>query len=120
MTFLSKAANARKLSLPGRSSMELIGNNEQAGNISLRYVVINPKKPDDKKRKAHFHPNCDECIYVLSGYGATHSGGKTYKLETGDSILITRGEHHYTENIGTNDLKLLCFFPNKNVKLIEL
>ena len=120
MTFLSKTKNAKQLDLPGRISLELIGSDKNSENVSLRYVVINPAKPNDKKRKAHFHPNCEECIYVLSGYGVTHSGQETYNIETGDSILISKGEHHYTENLGTTDLKLLCFFPSKRVDIIEL
>ena len=120
MTFVSKAENARQLNLPGRISRELIGNTENSENVSLRYVVISPAKSADKKRKAHFHPNCEECIYILSGQGITHSGGKKYKVQAGDTILITKGEHHYTENVGEKDLKLLCFFPSKNVELVEL
>ncbi len=120
MTFLYKPQHAKQLTLPGRNSRELIGNNGQTENISLRYVVIKPPRQTDKKRKAHFHPNCEECIYVLSGNGITHSEGKAYKVQTGDSIVIARGEHHYTENMGTKDLILLCFFPSKNVEIIEL
>jgi mannose-6-phosphate isomerase-like protein (cupin superfamily) len=119
MTFISKLQDARKLNLPGRLSRELIGSKDPSEKVSLRYVVINPSKPITNKRKPHFHPNCEECIYVLSGHGLTHSGGHTYKIEAGDTILISKGEHHYTENIGTNDLKLICFFPEKNVELIE-
>ena len=120
MTFLSKPKNAKQLDLPGRSSRELVGGEEQSENVSLRYVVISPPKPTDKKRNPHFHPNSAECIYVLSGHGLTHSGEQEYKIQTGDTILISKGEHHYTENVGKKDLRLLCFFPSKNIELIEL
>lgn len=119
MTFLSKPKNAKQLALTGRKSWELIGSSSQAENVCLRYVIISPSNPIIGKRKPHFHPNCEECIYVLSGEGLTHAGEKKYKIKTGESILISRGEQHYTENIGNQDLILLCFFPSKNVELIE-
>ena len=117
MTFVSKSHDAKQLDLPGRNSKELISNIHGSETASLRLVKISPPKPTDEKRKPHFHPNCEECIYVLSGLGRTHSGDKSYEISAGDSILISMGEPHYTENTGTADLTLLCFFPSNKVEI---
>jgi quercetin dioxygenase-like cupin family protein len=108
-------SQARELGLPGRRSMEIVSGNTGSSAVTLRRVEIAVPGPGDTPRGRHFHPDTEECIYVLSGRGRTESESGDHELRAGDTILIPAGEPHVTRNTGTEPLVLLCFFPTARV-----
>ncbi len=99
-----------ELDLPGRISKVVVDGTKISSNISLRIVEI-PPTDQQVGRTLHYHPDTDECIYVLEGNGRTETKNKSYNLQSGDTIVIPAGEEHRTSNTGHKLLKLLCFFP---------
>ena len=106
--------DARDLNLPGRKSLELISKEIGAAAVTLRLVEIPVPVPDEAPRKPHRHTGFEECMYVLSGEGATHTANGEFPVTAGDAILVSPGELHVTRNTGTTPLRMLCFFPTAN------
>jgi mannose-6-phosphate isomerase-like protein (cupin superfamily) len=113
MARLLKQSEAKRLGLPGRSSLEPISG-EIGSRCSVRIATIAVPEPG-AKRGPHLHRDFEEVIYVLSGTGITHAESGEIPLKAGDLILIPAGEKHMTLNTGDVPLMLLCFFPVPNV-----
>jgi mannose-6-phosphate isomerase-like protein (cupin superfamily) len=113
MARLIKQSEAKRLGLPGRSSLEPISG-EIGSRCSVRIATIAVPQPG-AKRGPHLHRGFEEVIYVLSGTGTTHAESGDIPLKTGDLILIPAGEKHMTLNTGSEPLVLLCFFPVPDV-----
>lgn len=115
MTRVYTQAQAKRLGLAGRTSLEMVSGGQGSQSITLRLVEIPAQKPEDPLRAPHLHQNCEECIYVLSGQGTTHADSGEYAIKAGDALLISVGESHVTRNTGAEPLLLLCFFPTADV-----
>lgn len=114
MARLLKQADAKRLGLPGRVSLELVSG-EIGSRVTFRVVEIPPQKPGETPRGPHLHHGFEECIYVLSGEGTTQTESGPLAVKAGDTVLVPPGEKHVTHNTGTEPLRLLCFFPEPNV-----
>ncbi len=114
MARLLKQSEAKKLGLPGRTSLEPVSG-ELGSRITFRIAEIAVPKPGDQPRGPHLHRGYEECIYVLRGTGVTHSESGDIPIRPGDIVLIPGGEKHMTRNTGTEPLVLLCFFPTPDV-----
>lgn len=102
---------AKRLGLPGRTSLEIVSGDRGADKVTLRLVEIPVPAPGDPSREPHWHEDFEECIHVLAGRGSCWVDGVEHRVEAGDTILVKPGERHVTRNIGGEPLKLLCFFP---------
>lgn len=111
MVRVIRAGDATDLNLPGRRSLEIVSARSGSAAITLRLVEIPVPMPDDPPRALHRHGGFEECMYVLSGRGTTHTGDETCPVEAGDTILVPPGELHVTRNTGSTPLRMLCFFP---------
>lgn len=109
MAKLINQSQAKRLGLPGRSSLEPISG-EVGSRCSVRIATIAVPQPGSK-RGPHLHDGFEEVIYVLSGTGTTHAENGEIPLKPGDLVLIPAGEKHMTLNTGDLPLVLLCFFP---------
>jgi quercetin dioxygenase-like cupin family protein len=105
------------LNLPGRLSRQIASGGAGAQNITLRLVEISASTGGEQ-RKLHYHPDVEECIYVLEGQGRTETDVHQYDLVPGDTLIIPPNERHRTINTGDSILKLLCFFPTGTVKIL--
>jgi mannose-6-phosphate isomerase-like protein (cupin superfamily) len=114
MARLLKPEQAKRLGLPGRTSLEPVSG-EIGSRVTLRIAEIPVPKPGDKPRGPHLHHGFEECIYVLSGEGTTHAESGEIPIKPGDIVLIPEGEKHMTRNTGNVPLVLLCFFPTPDV-----
>ena len=114
MARLLKQAEAKRLGLPGRVSLEPVSG-EIGSRVSFRIAQIAVPQPGDKPRGPHLHGDFEECIYVLSGQGTMHAESGKYPVQPGDILLVPTGEKHMTLNTGNEPLVLLCFFPTANV-----
>lgn len=115
MARVFRQAEAKRLGLPGRSSLEIVSGGTGSRNVTLRLAEIPPEDPAGPRRGPHHHGDCEECIFVLAGTGRTFADSGEYALAPGDTILIPAGENHVTRNTGTTPLLLLCFYPAADV-----
>ena len=114
MARLLKPEQAKRLGLPGRTSLEPVSG-EIGSRVTFRIAEIPVPQPGDKPRGPHLHHGFEECIYVLSGEGTTHAESGEIPIKPGDIVLIPANEKHMTVNTGTEPLVLLCFFPVPDV-----
>ena len=114
MARLLKQSEAKRLRLPGRTSLEPVSG-EVGSRVTFRIAEIAVPKLGDPPRGPHLHNGYEECIYVLKGTGVTHAESGEIPIKPGDIVLIPPGEKHMTRNTGTEPLVLLCFFPTPNV-----
>ena len=114
MARLLKQSEAKRLGLPGRTSLEPVSG-EIGSRVTFRIAEIPVPKAGDKPRGPHLHREFEECIYVLSGEGRTLAESGEMAIKPGDVVLIPPGEKHMTRNTGSVPLVLLCFFPVPDV-----
>jgi mannose-6-phosphate isomerase-like protein (cupin superfamily) len=115
MARVYKQSEAKRLGLPGRTSLEIVSGEKGARGVTLRLVEIPVPAVAEPQRGPHHHNDAEECIYVLSGRAITYAESGEYPLEAGDTILMPAGEKHVTRNTGNQPLLLLCFFPVADV-----
>ncbi len=115
MARVLKQAEAKRLGLAGRMSLEIVSGEKGANAVTLRLVEIPVPQPGEAPRGPHCHRGFEECIFVLSGEGTTFADSGEYPLKPGDTILLPPGEMHVTRNTGREPLRLLCFFPVADV-----
>ena len=114
MARLLKQSEAKRLGLPGRTSLEPVSG-ETGSRVTFRIAEIPVPQAGDKPRGPHLHREFEECIYVLSGEGRTLAESGEIAVKPGDIVLIPPGEKHMTRNTGSVPLVLLCFFPVPDV-----
>ena len=114
MARVLKQADAKRLGLPGRVSLQPVSG-EIGSKVSFRIAQIAVPQPGDKTRGPHVHHEFEECIYVLSGQGTMHAESGEHPVRPSDILLVPAGEKHMTVNTGSEPLLLLCFFPVPDV-----
>lgn len=57
---------------------------------------------------AHFHPQCEEIYYLLSGKGRMQIEDEVCDVDVGDAIAIPPGARHQITNTGDQELRFLC------------
>ena len=108
-------AEATRLGLPGRSSIEIVSGETGSRSVTLRLVEIPVPRPGEALREPHYHAGFEECIFVMSGEGCTETEHGKHPVRAGDTVLIPPGEKHVTRNTGARPLVLLCFFPVSDI-----
>lgn len=108
---------AVELDLPGRRSREILSG-AMGADSTVRLVEIAVPEPGAAPRPPHWHPDCEECIHVLSGEGVTWVDGAEFPMHPGDTIRVAAGERHVTRNVGDGPLTLLCFFPSPTISVM--
>jgi len=114
MARLLTQSEAKKLALPGRTSLEPVSG-EIGSRVSFRVAEGAVPQAGGNPRGPHRHNGFEECIYVLRGTGVSHSESGEIPIKLGDIVLIPANEKHMTVNTGTEPLVLLCFFPVPDV-----
>jgi len=114
MARLLKQSEAKRLGLPGRTSLEPVSG-EIGSRVTFRIAEVPAPKPGDASRGPHLHDGFEECIYVLRGTGVNRSESGEIPIKPGDIVLIPANEKHMTVNTGSEPLVLLCFFPVPDV-----
>jgi len=73
-----------------------------------------------KHNPVHFHPNCEEVLYVLSGQGLHSYDGRTIPLKAGMTLRIPAKVKHNLVNTGTETLRTLVSFSTGDRKTVFL
>jgi mannose-6-phosphate isomerase-like protein (cupin superfamily) len=71
-----------------------------------------------KHNPLHYHPNCEEVLYVISGQGLQSYDGHTILLKAGMTIRIPAKVKHNLVNTGTETLKTLVSFSSGDRKTV--
>jgi mannose-6-phosphate isomerase-like protein (cupin superfamily) len=114
MARLIDQSQAKRLGLPGRTSLEPVSG-AIGSRVSVRIAEIAVPQPGDPPRGPHLHDGFEECIYVLKGTGVTMAESGEIAIKPGDIVLIPPNEKHFTRNTGGEPLVLLCFFAVPDV-----
>lgn len=79
-------------------------------------VFINP----GQENPPHYHPNCEEILYVLSGKCVHTYGNEKHEMGPGDSILVPQGVIHHAINNGWEPLRALISFSSADRETVFL
>jgi mannose-6-phosphate isomerase-like protein (cupin superfamily) len=79
---------------------------QQHGNQkqSLAEAIV---RPGDKTR-LHRHRKTEELYHITQGTGRMTLGNEQFEVVVGDTVAIIPGTPHCIENIGQDDLHILC------------
>jgi len=74
-----------------------------------------------QRNPRHYHPNCEETLYVLSGVCEHTFGEGRHQLEAGEMIRIPREVVHNAINVGDEDLVCVISFssPHREAVFVE-
>ncbi len=73
-----------------------------------------------KQNPVHFHPNCEEVLYVISGQGLQSYDGRTILLTPGMTIRIPAKVKHNMVNTGPEALRMLISFSSGDRQTVFL
>jgi mannose-6-phosphate isomerase-like protein (cupin superfamily) len=73
-----------------------------------------------KQNPVHYHPNCEEVLYVISGQGLQSYEGRTAMLKEGMTIRIPANVKHNLQNTGTEPLRTLVSFSSGDRQTVFL
>lgn len=90
-------------------------------NIAAAWVEVDP----GCMREMHWHPNCDEWQYYISGQArmtvfASAGRARTFNYQAGDVGYVPFAMGHYVENIGDEPLRFLEIFRSDHFADISL
>lgn len=74
-----------------------------------------------RRNPLHYHPNCEEILYVVSGTCEHSYDRATVNLAAGDTIVIPAGVKHNLVNTGTADVVCVISFssPERETVFLE-
>ena len=113
---ISGAMIAKRLGLPGRTSLEPVSG-EIGSRVTFRIAEIAVSQPGDPRRGPHLHNGYEECIYVLkgalSGDLTLHGGGRGGISTNPLCGLIVNGNMTVTgqANVDFDRDGILDFYP---------
>ena len=67
-----------------------------------------------QKNALHYHPNCEEHLYVLSGECDHSLDGEVYPLTPGSLIRIPQGARHHAVNYGTEPVCCVIVYSSSD------
>lgn len=79
-------------------------------------AVIQP----GQQNPPHYHPNCEEILYVVSGTCEHTYGDDSYQLKPGDSIRVPAGVIHHAINNGDAPLRAIISFSSGDRQTVFL
>ena len=65
-----------------------------------------------KQNPIHYHPNCEEVLYVISGQGVQSYNDRTVELKAGMTIRIPAKVKHNLANTGREPLRTVVSFSS--------
>ena len=73
-----------------------------------------------KVNPIHYHPNCEEVLYMISGRGRHSLGDQSIALSPGMAIRIPRNVHHNLANTGWETIICLVSFSSGHRKMVHV
>jgi oxalate decarboxylase/phosphoglucose isomerase-like protein (cupin superfamily) len=86
--------------------------------FSAGVVILEP----GKGHELHTHPESDEILFVLSGYGEQEIAGETNEVGPGEMMYIPEGVEHGTINRTWEPMQILAVYgpPGPEEQLADL
>jgi len=101
-------SDARKVELPGRTVIPLVGTE---GIKSERMSFGVAYLPPLSKMDPHRHINEEEIIFIIEGFGKVHFGdGSVENIEPGSVIVAPNSMEHIMENTSKRTMKWAWVF----------
>lgn len=100
----------------GEISWLISGRLDPAATMTVGYCRIDA----GKSNPLHFHPNCDEVLYVLSGRCRKTVGAQSVEMGPGDCIRIPRGQKHRVEALGSEPFTCLIAYDTPDRQVVFL
>jgi quercetin dioxygenase-like cupin family protein len=60
----------------------------------------------------HYHPNCEEVLYMLAGQGEHSFDGEMIELRAGSTLRVPAGVRHNLRNTGSETIVCLVAFSS--------
>jgi mannose-6-phosphate isomerase-like protein (cupin superfamily) len=73
-----------------------------------------------RRNPVHYHPNCEEVLYMLSGVGRHHLDDEFVELRAGMTIRIPANVRHNLENTGSEPIECLIAFSSGDRQTVFL
>jgi mannose-6-phosphate isomerase-like protein (cupin superfamily) len=87
-----------------------------AEKLSVGEMVISP----GGQNRQHYHPNCEEVLYVVSGeIDHTFEDSKPVRLKAGMSVLVPMGMPHNSKCVGKIPARMLVAYSSANHQIVE-
>lgn len=74
--------------------------------LTVGRCIIRPGEQNPR----HFHPNCDEVLYVLRGTIEHTVDDAVFPMSAGDIVSIPQGSTHNARNVGTEEAEFVIVF----------
>ena len=85
-----------------------------AQTVGLAEILPGQRNP------VHYHPNCEEVLYMISGHGQHSFDGRVVELKAGMTIRIPAGVKHNLTNTGKEPIRTLISFSSGDRKTVFL
>lgn len=87
-----------------------------AEKLSVGEMVISP----GGQNRRHYHPNCEEVLYVVSGeIDHTFEDSKPVRLKAGMSVLSPPGMPHNSKCVSKEPARMLVAYSSANHQIVE-
>lgn len=85
--------------------------------MTFGVVYIDP----DEANPLHYHPNCEELVFLLHGRCDHRVGEEWFPLEAGSLLRIPRGVVHCAKNTGWDPLMMVIVYssPDRQTVFLE-
>jgi quercetin dioxygenase-like cupin family protein len=74
--------------------------------LAVSHMVVRP----GKSSPVHYHPNCEEAIYLIRGTLEHKIDDKVYPQAAGSTVVVPRGAPHITTNVGNEDAEVVVAY----------
>jgi quercetin dioxygenase-like cupin family protein len=84
------------------------GRIDPEAQMTFGVVHIEPGRANPR----HHHPNCEECIFVLSGECDHSLGDEVFRLRAGSMLRIPQGVYHHAVNTGAERVRMVIAYSS--------
>jgi mannose-6-phosphate isomerase-like protein (cupin superfamily) len=77
-------------------------------DVRIPYSIAHAVLKSGSSSLSHRLKESSEVHYILEGEGRIHISGESAVIHQGQAVFVPPGSWQHIQNIGTNDLKILC------------
>jgi quercetin dioxygenase-like cupin family protein len=92
----------------GRLVWMVSGRRGNSTTMTVGKCFIRPGEANPR----HYHPNCDEVLYVVRGTIEHSVGDEVTRMGPGDVVSIPSGELHNARNVGSDEAEFVISFSS--------
>lgn len=92
-------------------------------HAAVKQSLAEARLEPGRKTLLHLHGQTEELYYITEGRGLMTLGERQFEVGQGDTVCIPPGTAHCIENIGAEELALLCCcspaYSHEDTELLE-